>query len=138
MSDENKSELDAVRARREEIRKARDERDAQDTLALEKLLLEREEILFALEGKHGPLGKGICVVEVPDGRFIVARKPHAATYNKFQDVKEAETKDFRAFVTAPGQLLHPDNATSILDDYPALVAELAVALTRLCGAKPKI
>lgn len=138
MSDETKTELDAVRARREEIRKARDERDYQDVIALEKKLLAREEVLFDLESKHGSLGKGICIVEAPDGRFIVGKKPHAATYNKFQDIKDTETKDFRAFVTAPGQLLYPDNATSILDDYPALVAELAVALCRLCGAKPKI
>ena len=134
--DTTKDELAQISARREEIRKAREVRDAVDPVVFARKALEDEELIFRLEAVHGPVGKGLAVVRCgDDGPLLIGKKPHAATYNKFQDLKDPTVKDFRAFVQPC--LVHPEHASTILDDLPAVVARMAVELAKLVGHDPK-
>lgn len=137
MSEDTKPlSLDQIKARREEIRKAREVRDAEDVLASERRALDEDEAVFRLEAVHGPLGKGLAMVRCGEGGpLLIGKKPHAATYNKFQDVKDPDTKALRAFVQPC--LVYPENATALLDEFPAALARLGVELGKLCGLDPK-
>lgn len=101
--------------------------------AAERAILDEQAIARA-EDEHGALGRFIAVVQTDLGAVIVKR-PHAATFRKFQDAASLKTRDLDALVRPC--LVHPDRGglDQILAEQPATLVRLANAVSELAGAR---
>lgn len=130
MTDEKdpKSELEEIAARRA-ARRATAGVEQDDEIEL-----VNARAIDAAEEKHQTIvGKGLRVLEAPDGSVVIVKKPANATYRKFQDSKEKPEDASRAFVKPC--VVHPEATayTALLDEYPGMLVRLVKACARLAG-----
>jgi len=138
MTDEQKSELAALRAEREELRRQREARDAVDPVKAERKALEEEKLILGLEEKHGRVGVGLAMVRCGvDGTLLIGQKPHAATYSKFHDLEKADMKAIREFIAPCVVSPAREIASALLDEFPGVADKFAIELAKLCGFDPK-
>jgi hypothetical protein len=124
MSEDAKTKLAAVRAKREALAKARETRaepTVDEQLEDESRALADDEAIERLEGEHGPVGKKLTVVRTRLGA-VVLKKPTNAAWRKHLD---EQLKLGHADTTATEKLVrqcrvYPDVAAfeEILDEYP--------------------
>jgi len=131
-----KTELEAVKLRRSQLRdaalKRENERLPAEELAAEKQGLLDDEALEQAELEHGPVGKKIAVVQTELGAVIVKR-PHAAIYKRYQDRGQTKTKDIDQFVRTC--IVYPSKTRfdEILEEQPATLLRVADACVMLAG-----
>lgn len=136
--EELEARLEAARAAGAQLVRAREERAEIARLEFEIEAAERavvdEEAIAAAEEEYGPVGRAIAIVETDLGA-VVLKRPHAATFQKFQDVGKMRTRDLDALVRPC--LVHPDRAglDRILKELPATLVRLANAVSELAGAR---
>ena len=132
---ELETELKAVRAKRaalEDARTARTEPSIAERLATEKRELAEDEVLDRLAEEHGH--KHIELVRCEYGAVIVKR-PHLATYRRFQDAGKSDTKTYDQLVRPC--VLYPSKAEfdALLEQQPHLLTRCADAVVRLAGVR---
>ncbi len=129
--------LKAAKAARATLAAARDEQKAESALAdaveAEERALKDEQALACHEQEQGPVGKKICTVQTDMG-LVILKKPHPATYNKFQDRGELTTRALTEYVQ-PSVLYPKDRWDDILDELPATLVMCADAISLLAGAR---
>lgn len=134
----NVDELARVRAAREALSERRDARlrrnETETRLAEEKLALANEEAIDEAEQKIGAVGKKIAVVNTDLGAIIVKR-PHAATFRKFQDRGKTDTESFYELVKP--SLVYPalEGFERICEELPATLMRCANAVAALAGVR---
>ncbi len=122
-----RDQLEAIAARR----MARRDVSPTDDEAQE---LANAQAIDAAEEKYETIvGKGLRVLEAPDGTVVIVKKPANATYRKFQDSKEKPEDASRAFVKPC--VVYPEAAAyvALLDEYPGLLVRLVKACAKLAG-----
>lgn len=136
MSNENESKIQELRRRRDEAEARRELRSQAAALAFEANAAIAAEKLDELEGQYGVVGVGLVSVSLPDGRIVVAKRPAAATYRKFVDAKQGSMSEQAGSFVKPC-IVFPDPGTyaALLEDFPALVAQLTVELCKLAGQR---
>lgn len=129
--------LREVREQIEARRTAREQRympTLEEQLAVEAKRLEAEEKLDELEAQHGRVGKEIQLIESDNG-FVIARRPTMASYRKFQDTKDTDTKDVELLVRPC--VLYPSKAEfdRMCEEKPALLGQVAKVCAELAGLR---
>ena len=126
-----KADLDALakkRAEREAAQAATDrveavERELADAIAIDAAVAE-----------HGPLGKMIAAIDTDLG-VVIVKRPHAATFRKFQDTGSMKSADLEKLVRPC--LVHPDGEKfgALLEQLPATLLRVANVVTELAGMR---
>lgn len=130
--------LEAVRAKREEIAKARRaleaSRSAEQELLDETRALADEQAIHAAEIEHGPIGRRFMAVKTDAGTILVKR-PHMNTFRKYQDNGESDSASLEKLVRPC--VIYPDLARyeEILAEVPAALMKCANAVTYLAGVR---
>lgn len=139
MTDEQKAQIEAIRAKRAELRAQREARDAVDPVAAEQKLLDEEQLILDLETEFGKVGVGLAVVRCKDGRLMAGKKPHPATYQKFYDDKDKATFSVMREFLIPCMVYPRDKVEQgkMIDEFAGAADMLAGMLAGLCGADPK-
>lgn len=129
--------LARARAARNEVEKARAEREA------ERRLLEQveEAELAARDAKaieeaeivHGPIGKKIAATYTPLG-VIIVKRPHTALFRRFQDAKEINHKEATKLVRPSVVYPSLDLFDQWMEEVPAALFSLAKQCAQLSGA----
>lgn len=130
MSDEKSAtdlELEEIAARRAARLAASSATDADE----QELVNARA--IDAAEEKFGVVGKGVRVLEAPDGSVVIVKKPANATYRKFQDSKDRPEDASRAFVKPC--VVYPEAAAYavLIEEYPGMLVRLVKACAKLAG-----
>lgn len=139
-----REELEARRAkalaRKNEIERAREERSALERLRVEVEADERaaldEEAIAKAESEHGPVGPKLRTVTTPLG-IVIVKRPNALHFRKFMDAGSVKTTDLEKLIRPC--LVHPTAQAfdQILEEVPAVIAELANECAALAGAQRK-
>jgi hypothetical protein len=108
--------------------------EAAAQLAEEKLNLANEQAVEAAEIEHGPVGTKIALVHTSLG-VVIVKRPHVATFRKFQDRGKTESKYLLEYVRPC--LVYPTlpEYERICDEEPATLARCASALHTLAGVR---
>lgn len=124
------SELARVRAERAKLLEQREARlragEAAQRLADEKLALANEQAVEAAEQEIGAVGVKIAVVNTVLG-VVILKRPHAATFRKFQDRGKTDSKYLY-------ELVKPCLVYPSLADFELVCDELAATLLRCADA----
>lgn len=138
--DELRKELAELEAKKAERAAARAEKDALAQMRAEvaraKQELEDAEVIDRFEDELGERGVHWEGVSTPAG-IVIVKRPHAATFKRFRDLGKYTSKALEDLVRPC--VAHPDaqGLTDLLADYPAVLDELADAVTELAGVKRK-
>lgn len=107
----------------------------EEQLASEERALADDKALADAIAKHGQIGKGVALVETPDG-MIVVKRPNPILFRRFQDTSkgEAPTLDEVEKLVRPC-VVHPSIASfeSILDAQPGVLVRCGNAVCALAG-----
>lgn len=129
-------ELRALRAKRAELVRQREESEANidQTLEDETRALRDEEAINKAVEEYGALGRKIEVVETDLGIVIVKRCP-AMRWKKFTDADKWDNEAFRGLVTP--LVVYPDSSgfDEMLDEQPATLQRVAQAVARMAGVR---
>jgi len=130
--------LDAARAQRE----AAAEASKPSELVAFRMRVEAEEraarneaALAAAVAKHGAVGVQIDVVEVPDGRIVIVRRPHAALYKAFQDLDKVTFEEAEKLVRPCVEYPDKGEYDAITDAYPGVVNSGSIKVCGLAGMR---
>jgi len=96
--------------------------------------LENARAIDQAEEVQGTIvGKGLRVLQAPDGSVVIVKKPANATYRKFQDSKDKPEDASKAFVKPC--VVHPskDAYDTLLTEYPGMLVRLVRACAELAG-----
>lgn len=132
------SEISELRAKREVIARAREERslanELADKLATEKRALADEEAIDAAERDLGPIGKRIEVVRTDFGAVIVKRA-HPAIFKRFIDRGKSNTKDLEELVRPC--LVYPalSEFEGYVEQQPMILLRAANGVSSLAGVR---
>lgn len=131
-------QLRLIRARRAALADAQSKRNTptlEQQLADEARGLQDDELIDQFETEVGPQGSHIMVLRSEVGTVIVKR-PHRATFQRFQDKGTVKTADLEGLVKP--SLLHPKDKAlfdSMVDQLPALLGRCANACCTLAGVR---
>ena len=93
---------------------------------------QQNEIISAMEKEWGKT----AFARTPMG-LVVCRKPtpgeHTRLQDKLGDTKKSDSNAIKEFVFAAVVHPDPDGFRSVMDEYPVLVEEIAVAMRKLAG-----
>lgn len=113
------SELEELKARVEaEERAARNEAAVAEAVA-----------------KHGAMGVKLDVVDVPDGRIVIVKRPHPVAFKAFQDLERVTVEETEKLVRPCVEF--PDKAEydALADEYPGVVSTAAIKVCALAGVR---
>jgi hypothetical protein len=125
-----KLSLVAEREARAEAERFRAEVEEAEQSALD------EEAIAKAEGEHGPVGARLRAVPTPLG-VVIVKRPNHLMFRKFMDAGSLKTVDLEKLVRSC--LVHPSAQVfdRILEEVPAVVAEIANECAALAGAQRK-
>jgi len=132
------SELEKIREARAVIAAARAQRIGDraeaEELEREKQLLADDEAMEKAEAAHGPPGRAILAVPTDLG-VVIVKRPHAALFRRFQDSETTSMQECEKLVRPC--VVHPPSAEldKILDQLPATLPRLVVAVGVLAGLR---
>jgi len=127
-ANETAAQLAAIRLQRQalaEAREARQQPTEAELLAIEQRELAAEQALEKFEQEYGRVGRAIEIVRSDVGSVIVKR-PHMATYRKFQD----DARD----TTSAEKLVRPCVLYPSKPEFDRMVEELPFLLVRCADA----
>jgi hypothetical protein len=127
-----RKKAEAIRAKREEEKKARDE-------AIEIRMLEGEIKLDELVAEYGELGRDIAAVFSPHtGDMVVIKRPSKAAFRLYQsNTSTGKVPLMQAMVTlADSVLVYPtrEEFQAIQDHTPAMLGKVVNTASKLAGA----
>jgi len=131
------AQLAAVLDERDKLARAREARSqptAAELLAVAQRELAEDRELDRLEAEHGKVGRVLLMVRSEVGAVIVKR-PHMATFRKFQEAKDIGTKELENLVQPC--VLYPTRAEfdGMLKELPFLLNRCADAVSTLAGVR---
>lgn len=134
------AKLGELRAKRRALESAREaravERASTDAIAAEERAIADEEAIAAAETEHGEVDKKIRIVRTPAGTVIVKR-PNNVLFRKFADQGKSDVDDLERL--ARPCIVYPtiDQFDRMLTDQPAILIDVANAVTYLAGVRTK-
>jgi hypothetical protein len=98
--------------------------------------LADKKAIFAAEQEHGEQGRDIGCLDTPGG-VVIVKRPHMATFRKFQDKPDTKSKDVLDLVTPC--VVYPPKADfgALLEKYPAVLVRAGDVVCGLAGARSK-
>lgn len=130
--------LAKAKAARAELARAREEREEraakEERVAAEERAVRNEEAIAKAVEEHGPVGRTLAVVDTDLG-VVIVKRPHQATFRKFQDAGSTKTAAVEQLVRPCVVHPSPDQLDRILDELPATLIRLADAVCTLAGMR---
>lgn len=130
----------AAKARLEELREARREREAKtaaEDASVEVLReIRDEEAIAKAEGEHGPLGKRIAAMKT-DAGVVILKRPHHLRWRELTSKPIDKISEADANALLKSCLVHPTGPEleTLLETYPALNGELAALVLKLARGR---